>query len=106
MASQIFNRTLAAFLIGAGHHSRFQCTPGYVGNHEYRRSFEDYPELRQPLGEPIGQAKNDSGTWIRDFKAGVRVFLSANWSKPCVKWSDGSITGSVADCASYKHALD
>lgn len=30
-ASHIFNRTLAAFLIGAGAHSFFQCTPGYVG---------------------------------------------------------------------------
>ena len=48
-SAAVLLRVMTAFLIGAGRHSLFQCTPGYVGNHEYRRSFEDYAELLQPL---------------------------------------------------------
>jgi len=61
--------------------------------------------LRQPLGQPVAAARNISGVWSREFKAGVRVFLdAANWSRPCIKWNDGSVTGSATDCASYKDA--
>ena len=73
-----------------------------TGNHEYRRSFEDYAQLRQPLGKPIAAARNASCVWTREFEAGVRVFLdAANWSNPCIKWTDGSVTGNTDACASY-----
>jgi hypothetical protein len=101
LAAHIFNRTLAAFLVGAGRHARFQCTPGYVGSAEYRRSF-DYAELRRPLGPPLGLAENVSGVWHRRFSSGTRVWLdAAAWLKPCVVWGDGAMTGRADDCRRY-----
>lgn len=100
-AAHIFNRTLAAFLVGAGEHSHFQCTPGYVGDAVYRASF-DYPELHRPLGQPLGVAVNMSGVWSRQYTSGTIVHLdSANWSRPCIHWGDGSITGRISDCKVY-----
>ena len=88
-------------MVGAGHHAHFQCTPGYVGSAEYRRSF-DYPELRRPLGSALAAAENVSGVWQRRFASGTRVWLdAAAWERPCVVWGDGAMTGRPNDCRRY-----
>ena len=42
--------------------------------------------------------RNEKG---REFKHGVKVYLDMAWQQPCIKWNDGSITGSKDNCDKY-----
>ena len=93
-----FNESLAAYLVGAVPHSYYGCTEGFTlstGWLEWR------PEYSKPLGEPIGEAEKVSGTWMRRFSKGTRVWLdetATEWLHPCIQWADGTWTGLEADC--------
>lgn len=96
------NQTLAAYLIGAYEYTYYGCTQGFYlpGDWDIIWENDDYHE---PLGPPLANAtfNNDTKTYFRNFTKGVNVWLDYEWNKPCVKWSDGSITGSISDCSKY-----
>ena len=58
-------------------------------------------DFKKPLGEPMGNATLKDGIYYRAFKEGVKVWLDNGGEYPCIKWSDGSITGGVANCNKY-----
>ena len=100
--SLAYNQTLAAYLIGAYEYSYYACTKGFYlpGDWDVMWQNNDYDK---PLGAPLANAtfNNETKIYFRNFTKGVNVWLDYQWNKPCVKWSDGSITGARDDCNKY-----
>jgi hypothetical protein len=70
---------LACFLIGAGRHSYFCYTWGWL--REYG-TFDWYPEFDRPLGPPKGEGRRDGWTYTREFEhAAVFVDLEKKTAK-------------------------
>ncbi|MBT3278245.1 MAG: hypothetical protein HN909_04225 [Phycisphaerales bacterium] len=74
---------LACFLVGAGEHSYFCYTWGWLG--EYG-TFDWYPEFDKPLGPPKGDAVQTGWVFKREFKhASVVVDLEKRFGK--ITWN-------------------
>ena len=95
-----YNQTLAAYLIGAGEYMYYMCTHGWAIQDGWDIAWEN-PDFKKPLGEPLGNATLKDGVYYREFKQGVKVWIDEQWEYPCIKWGDGSITGSKSSCNKY-----
>ena len=100
--SFIYNQTLAAYLIGAYEYSYYAATHGWTLQSGWDKLWEN-PDYHKALGAPTGDANYDNGTKVysREFKSGTKVYINVKWENPCIKWSDGSITGNSTDCNRY-----
>eukprot|EP01051_Picozoa_sp_SAG22_P004992 SAG22_NODE_284_length_13033_cov_21.541828_10_plen_114_part_00 len=95
---------LAAFLWGAGPRSFYADVPPLVGEKQHWQCDEwagmpKYAEFSKPLGEPdgVGTVEQPSGLWTRSFgngAASVTVDLRGKKSSACIRWADGSVSGS------------
>ena len=66
----MYNRSLAAFLIGASEYSYYACTEGWA----YRMGWRHWsPDYDRPLGQPNGRATKTKTGWTRTFASGTRV---------------------------------
>ena len=83
---------IAAFLVGAGTNSYFNCGPNCDNSFVY-------PEYRKPLGAPLGEAQEaPGGVLTRHFVHGAvaKFQPGANATtrgQACVVWADGSVSG-------------
>ena len=93
-----YNQTLTAYLIGAYDHSYYGCTNGFYLQGDWDRIWQN-EDYHKPLMDAIFD--NKTQIYFRNFTKGVNVWLDYKWSKPCIKWSDGSITGNGKDCDEY-----
>ena len=95
----LFNTSLAAYLCAAGEGAYYgagstwnTCESWLIPHREYA----------QPLGAPLGPAAITQGgtVWTRTFGGGAVARVNAATSTPhtCIRWADGSFTGSPADC--------
>eukprot|EP01084_Bolivina_argentea_P145394 254843_1 len=98
--SQKYNSSLAAFLIGAVKYSYYMCTKGWTLQTGWDIAWEN-KDFNQALGEPMMNATYKNNVYYREFSKGVKVWLDYQWQYPCIKWSDGSITGSNENCNKY-----
>lgn len=73
---------LATFLVGAGRHSYFCYTWGWLG--EYR-TFGGYPEFDKPLGAPKGEVVRDGSTFRREFEH-ASVFVHVEKKTAKIDW--------------------
>lgn len=73
---------LASFLVGAGCHSYFCYTWGWLG--EYG-TFDWYPEFDKPLGEPKGEAIRKGWTFQREFEH-ASVFVDVEKKTAQIDW--------------------
>ena len=101
--SDIYNRSLAAFLIGASEHSYYACTEGWGFPSGWDKWNPDYD---RPLGAPNGPAVRTGTSWQRTFASGTSVWLETKdqlphaWGSSCIRWADGHVTaaGNLASC--------
>ena len=103
-SSPTYNKTLSAYLIGAYEYSYYACTAGWdLQMQSGWNTMWENPDYHKSLGAPLGNAtfNNNTKTYFREFKSGTKVYLDYEWNYPCIKWSDGSITGNVNDCNRY-----
>ena len=82
---------IAAFLVGAGNNSYFNCGPNCNNSHVY-------PEFRKPLGAPLSEAQTANGVLTRRFAHGaVAKFRpgedATTRGQACVVWGDGTVSG-------------
>jgi hypothetical protein len=83
LAKQNLIYPLACFLLGAGEHAYFAYSWWYDDKDGW---LLDYPELRRPLGRPLGPCVKDGWKYTRAFEhALVRADLEAQTAK--IKWS-------------------
>lgn len=94
----MYNRSLAAFLIGASDYDYYACTEGWGFAKGWDKWSADYD---RPLGVPLGTAnRSKEGVWYRAFASGTAVWLDTksqtawSWGKSCIKWADGHVTSS------------
>ena len=97
------NLSIAVFLLGVKERQ-------YFGNNKWddcgpAMALGVLPEMRQPLGAPIGNATHGGGstavTLRRSFASGTKVHVTyigkeTDNAKFCINWSDGASTGN--DC--------
>eukprot|EP01084_Bolivina_argentea_P248465 415640_1 len=97
-----YNQSLAAYLIASYKYSYYGCTQGFTLQKGWDIIWQNQDYFK-PLGEPLMNATFDNNTQIyhRKFGKGVNVWLDSQWLKPCILWSDGSITGNKIDCDTY-----
>ena len=100
--SSNYIRTVTAFLIGAYEGAYYAYSEGWTLQSGWDELWE-CKDCHKALGEPLGDASYDSKTKIysRAFKSGTKVYIDSDWNYPCIKWSDGSITGSTDNCKRY-----
>eukprot|EP01084_Bolivina_argentea_P293515 504818_1 len=98
----IYNQTVAAYLIAAYEYSYYACTNGWTLQSGWDKMWEN-TDYNKALGVPVGDAvyNNVTKVYYREFKSGTKVWIDLEWNYPCVKWSDGTITGNATDCAKY-----
>lgn len=100
-----YNETIAAYLIGAsrgaflGIGAAWDTCEDWI---EYRQR----PEFSRPLGgAPDGPATHTGGVWRRTFGDGATsVELSTAKLTSCIRWADGSTTGSA--CGAGPRSFD
>jgi hypothetical protein len=70
----MYNRSLAAFLIGASNHSYYACTEGWG----FDKGWSNWsPDFDRPLGAPVAAAGHTSGgVYHRKFASGTAVWLN------------------------------
>ena len=98
--SEAYNASLAAYLIGAVPYSYYMCTESWTLQTGWDIAWEN-KDFEQPLGAPKGNATLKDNVYHREFGHGVQVFLDSQWKYPCIKWSDGSLTGTAQNCNKY-----
>jgi len=98
----VYNQTLASYLIGASKYMYYACTHGWTLQSGWDEMWEN-PDYHKALGEPVSDAvyNNTSKVYSREFKSGTKVWLDLQWNYPCIRWSDGSVTGNATDCSRY-----
>eukprot|EP01084_Bolivina_argentea_P026480 49264_1 len=103
-SSPIYNKTLAAYLIGVGKYAYYACTSGwdFEAGSGWDTMWQN-PDYYKSLGPPVKNAtyNNATKTYFRQFGSGTKVYLDVQWKHPCIKWSDGTITGNTTDCERY-----
>ena len=95
----IYNSSLASFLLGAGSGDAYGIGFGYeCDSGGWLKASED-PNLKKPLGAPLGPAVNSSNIWQRQFASGVKVYMNATpvisvgaRLNTCIVWNDGTRT--------------
>ena len=96
------NLSIAVFLLGVKERQ-------YFGNNKWddcgpAMALGVLPEMRQPLGAPIGNATRGGSAAVtlrRSFASGTKVHVTyigkkTDGAKFCINWSDGASTGN--DC--------
>eukprot|EP01084_Bolivina_argentea_P026482 49266_1 len=102
-----YNTTLASYLIGAYKFTYFACTKAFSLQNDWDIIWQN-KDYKKPLGEPLSNAtyNKQTQTYYRAFAKGVKVWLDYEWQYPCIKWADGSMTGTNDDCKRYeKHVF-
>ena len=96
-------RTVTGFLIGAYEYSYYAFSEGWTLQSGWDTLWEA-TDFHKNLGEPLGDATYDSKTKVysRQFKSGTKVYIDSDWNYPCIKWSDGTITGTTDNCKRYQ----
>eukprot|EP00051_Salpingoeca_urceolata_P009001 m.110546 g.110546 ORF g.110546 m.110546 type:complete len:386 (-) comp16053_c0_seq2:194-1351(-) len=101
----VFQQTLAGFLVAAHNKSYYACTNGWnvqAGWDQWRVEYDF------ELGDPLGAAQRSSApagatTFKRSFASGTKVVLTVGPNNshllPCTCWGNGHITGPTG-CAS------
>jgi len=99
----VYNQSLAVYLIGAFEHSYYGCTEGWTLQSGWDTLWQNVDYFKD-LGKPKFNATFDNITQIyfREFEKGVKVWLDYLWKYPCIVWNDGSITGKKSDCDKYR----
>ena len=99
VGNSMYNRSLAAYLVGASEYSYYSCTEGW-GFHDGWDVWS--PDFDRPLGAPLGPAtRTKGGRWTRKFASGTHVWLDtadqtdSEWGSACIVWADGHRTGSA-----------
>ena len=97
-----YNQSVSAYLIGAYNYSYYACTKGWTLQSGWDEMWQN-PDYKKNLGQPLTHAIYDNKTKIysRQFKSGTKVYLDLKWQNPCIKWSDGTITGNYTACNKY-----
>eukprot|EP01084_Bolivina_argentea_P248467 415642_1 len=100
--SDVYNQSLAVYLIGAYEYSYYGCTEGWTIQEGWDIIWQNKDYFKE-LGKPLMNATFNNLTQIyyREFDKGVKVWLDYLWKYPCIKWNDGSITGNKTDCDEY-----
>ena len=98
----MYNRSLAAFLVGMSEYSYYACTQSWGYTSGWDKWSDDYD---RPLGEPRSAAhRSPGGVYHRAFASGTEVWLDSKdetasaWGSSCIKWADGHITHGGRDC--------
>ena len=100
---ELYNSSLAAFLIGATAYDYYACTKSWGFSQGWDKWSADYD---RPLGVPTGAAVRTATGWRRAFASGTEVWLdvedqtNSSWGSSCIKWADGHVTksGNVSLC--------
>jgi hypothetical protein len=93
---------MGTFLIGAGNNSYFNCGPNCA-------NAALYPEFTKPLGDPLGDAREEAnGILTRQFAHGAvaKFQPGANSTlrgRACIVWADGTISGKCPTGSSAGH---
>ena len=103
--NDIYNSSLAAFLLGAGDNDAYGVGFGYVCSSGGWLAGEKDPNLKKPLGAPTGPSSNMSNIWRRTFASGVKVYMNATpvvsvgaRVNTCIVWADGVQTPRNTGC--------
>jgi hypothetical protein len=99
---QIFNSSLASYLLGANDGDGYGIGFGYDCETGGWLKWE--PIMDKPLGAPTGAATNVSNIWRRSFAAGVTAYMNATPGETgarlatCIRWADGALTARNHGC--------